>query len=77
MNNIIYNKERFRIIKTENNIMLQVNIIFNIYKTICTKEVLKKENNDDYENYVLNIVNQFKNIIHYCIDYSKNIDFGF
>lgn len=77
MNTIIYNKEQFRIIQTENNIMLQVNIIFNIYKIICKKELSKKENNDDYEDDVLNIVKQFKNIINYCIDCSKNIDFGF
>lgn len=77
MNTIIYNKEQFRIIETENNIILQINIIFNIYKTICTKELPKKENNDDYEDDVLNIVKQFKNIIYYCIDCSKNIDFGF
>lgn len=77
MNTIIYNKEQFRIIETENNIILQINIIFNIYKTICKKELPKKENNDDYEDDVLNIIKQFKNIINYCIDCSKNIDFGF
>ena len=44
MNTIIYNKEQFRIIQTENNIMLQVNIIFNIYKIICKKKnFLKKK----------------------------------
>lgn len=77
MNNVIYNKEQFRIIQTDNSIILQINIIFNIYKTICIKEIPTRDNNDVYEEDISNIIKQFKNIIHYCIDYSKNIDFGF
>lgn len=79
MKQILYKHNKFRIVKNENKVILQINIIFNFYKTICVKSsnirCLLNEDIIRYNEEINDIVKQYKNIILYCN--TLNIDLGY